>query len=78
MTDDATLVRVLEDLVDLSAGAVTVFLPLFILAVPCAVLVVGPLVVAGAVAAVAGGLLALPLIPPFLVIRALRRRHAAT
>jgi hypothetical protein len=74
VTDDTTLVRVLEDLVDLSAGAVTVFLPLFVLAVPCAVLVVVPLLVAGAVAAVAVALLALPCVPLVLLARALRRR----
>lgn len=72
--DDTTILRLLEDLADLGAGAVTVFLPLFILAVPCAVLVVVPLAVAGAIGAVAAALLALALLPPYLLIRALRRR----
>jgi hypothetical protein len=72
--DDTTFVRLLAEIADLGAGAVAVLLPLFVLAVPCAVLVVVPLIVAAAVAAAAGALLALPLIPPFLLIRALRRR----
>jgi hypothetical protein len=70
-----TVAEILEDLAGLGAGAVTVFLPLFILAVPCAVLVVVPVLVAGAVLAVAGALLALPLLPVVMVIRRLRRGH---
>jgi hypothetical protein len=72
--DDTTILRLFEDLVDMTAGAVTVFLPLFILAVPCAVLVIVPLAVAGGVVAVAGALLALPCVPLVLLVRALRRR----
>jgi hypothetical protein len=72
--DDTTIFRLFEDLADLSAGAVAVLLPLFILAVPCVVLVVVPLIVAGAAGAVVGALLALPFVPVFLLVRALRRR----
>jgi hypothetical protein len=66
---------VLEEVADLSAGAVTVFLPLFILAVPGIALVVVPVIAAGAVVAVAGALLALVLAPPYLVVRAIRDRR---
>ena len=72
--ENTTFVGLLADVADLSAGAVAVLLPLFVLAVPCGVLVIVPLMVAAAVAAVAGALLALPLVPPYLLIRALRRR----
>jgi hypothetical protein len=69
-----TVAEILEDVAGLGAGAVTVFLPLFVLAVPCAVLVIVPVLAAGAILAVAGALLALPLLPVVLVVRA--RRHA--
>ena len=75
MKSTPSLTEILEDLAGLGAGAVTVFLPLFVLAVPCAVLVIVPLLVAGVVLAVAGVLLALPLLPVVLVIRAVRRRN---
>jgi hypothetical protein len=75
MNGTPSLTEMLEDLADLGAGAVTVFLPLFVLAVPCAVLVIVPLLAAGAVLAVVGALLALPLLPVFLAVRRLRRRH---
>jgi hypothetical protein len=72
-----TIAQVLEEVADLSAGAVTVFLPLLILAVPGIALVVVPVIAAGAVIAVAGALLALPLAAPYLVLRAIRGRRVA-
>jgi hypothetical protein len=76
MTDESrpTLVQVLEDVIDLSAGAVTVFLPLFILAIPCAVLVILPVIAAAAILGLAAAVLALPLLPPYLLVRRLRHR----
>jgi hypothetical protein len=78
MRNTPTVLQMFEDLADLGAGAVTVFLPLFVLAVPCAVLVVVPVLAAGAVLAVAGALLALPLVPAWLLVRGLRRRQAGS
>jgi hypothetical protein len=72
-----TLRELLADVVDLSAGAVAVLLPFFILAVPCAVLVIVPLIAAAAVVAVVAAVVCLPLLPPYLLVRALRRRSAA-
>jgi hypothetical protein len=74
MKSTPSLTEMLSDVADLGAGAVTVFLPLFVLAVPCAVLVIVPVLAAGVVLAVAGALLALPLLPLFLLFRAIRRR----
>jgi hypothetical protein len=70
-----TIAQVVEEVADL--GAVTVFLPLFTLAVPGVALVVVPVIAAGAVVAVAGALLALGLVPPYLVLRTIRRRRVA-
>lgn len=69
--------RAVEEIVDLTAGAVTVFLPFVIPAVPAIALVVVPVVAAGAVVALAGALLALPLMPPYLLLRAVRGRRDA-
>jgi hypothetical protein len=68
---------VLEEVVDLGAGAVAVLLPLFIPALPAIALVLVPVVAIGAVIALAGALLALPLVPPYLLLRAIRGRRAA-
>jgi Flp pilus assembly protein TadB len=69
-----TSLQVVEELLDLTVGATTVFLPLFILALPCVVLVVLPVLVVGAIVALVGGVVAAVLAPAFLLFRAVRRR----
>ena len=69
-----SLGEMLEAVLDLIVGGTAVLLPAFILALPCVVLVVVPVLVAGAVAAVGGALLAAVAAPPYLLVRALRRR----
>jgi hypothetical protein len=67
-----SLSEALSELADLAAGLGILLLPLFPLALPVMALVLGPLILIGLVAAV----LALPLVPPFLLARALLRRRA--
>jgi hypothetical protein len=67
-----SLSEALSELADLAAGLGILLLPLFPLAVPVMALILGPLIVIGLVAA----LLALPLVPPLLLARALLRRGA--
>ena len=73
-----TAVEMLDDLAGLGAGVVTMLIPLFTIAVPGLILLfVAPialLLVAAAIPAVLVGAL---LAPPFLLVRALRRRRAA-
>jgi hypothetical protein len=66
-----SLAEGLSELADLAAGLGILLLPLFPLALPVMALVLGPLILIGLVAA----LLALPLVPPFLLARALLRRR---
>lgn len=68
-----SLSEALSELADLAAGLGILLLPLFPLALPVMALVLGPLILIGLVAA----LLALPLVPPFLLARALLRRRAS-
>jgi hypothetical protein len=63
---------VLAEVADLSAGAVTIFMPLFVLTVPGILLVLVPVIAAGVILAFAGALLALPLVPAYLLLRAIR------
>jgi hypothetical protein len=68
-----SLSEALSELADLAAGLGILLLPLFPLAIPVMALVLGPLILLGLVAA----LLAIPLLPPYLLARALLRRRAA-
>jgi hypothetical protein len=61
----------LSELADLAAGLGILLLPLFPLAIPVMALLLGPLILLGLVAAV----LAIPLLPPILLGRALLRRR---
>ena len=72
-----TIGQVIEEVADLSAGAAAVFLPFFIPAVPAIALVAVPVIAVGAVLAVAGALVALPLVAPYLLLRTIRGRRAA-
>ena len=67
-----SLSEALSELADLAAGLGILLLPLFPLALPVMALVLGPLILIGLVAAV----LAIPLVPPFLLARVLLRRRA--
>lgn len=62
----------LSEIADLAAGLGILLLPLFPLAVPVIGLVLVPLALLGLL----GALLALPLVGPFLVVRALMRRRS--
>jgi hypothetical protein len=66
-----SLSEALSELADLAAGLGILLLPLFPLAIPVMALVLGPLILLGLVAA----LLAIPLLPPYLLARALLRRR---
>jgi hypothetical protein len=74
-----TALEMLDDLSGLGAGVVTMLIPLFTIAVPGLILLlVAPialLLIAAAIPAVLVGAL---LAPPFLLVRALRRRRSAT
>ena len=73
-----TFGEMLEDGLGLVAGLVTMLLPLFITAVPGVVLLlIAPLVLVLAVAALAVVLGAAILAPPYLLVRAIRRRRDA-
>ena len=76
-SETTTIAQLLQEVVDLTAGAVTVLLPIFILAVPAIGLVIVPVIALGAILAIVGLLVALPLLPPYLLIRAIRRRRVA-
>jgi hypothetical protein len=67
--NDLTLGQMTSDVLDLVVGGSAVLLPAFILAVPCIVLCVVPLLVVGAAVAVIGGVLAAPV----LLVRAVGR-----
>jgi hypothetical protein len=69
MRDEPTFLEMLDDLLGLAGGAAAGLLPLFILAVPCLVLLI-PLIIPLVVLGVVGAVLAAPL----LAIRVLRRR----
>jgi hypothetical protein len=70
MTNDLTIGEMADDVLGLLTGATAIFLPAYLLAVPCIVLVVVPVIVVGVVLAVLGAILAAPL----LLVRAVRRR----
>ena len=75
--DGPTPVEMLDDVLGVITGLVTLLLPLFILALPGVVLL-GVLVVplaaaAGALAAIAAAVIA----PPYLLVRSVRRVRAA-
>jgi Flp pilus assembly protein TadB len=74
-SDRPALGEMLEDVLDLSGGAVVVLLPLFMLSVPGFALFgyVVPLAAVAALVAIAGAILA----APFLLVRAVRRRARA-
>ena len=59
-----------DDVLDLLVGGGAVLMPAFLLAVPCIVLLVVPVLLAGAVFAVVGAIL---LGPPYLLFRGARR-----
>jgi hypothetical protein len=68
----------LEDGLGLTAGLVTMLLPLFITAVPGVVLLlIAPAVLVLAVAALPVMLAGAILAPPYLIVRAIRRRRSA-
>lgn len=71
--DRPTLVEMLEEVLDLSAGLGIVLLPLFLTALPGAILVL-PAVLLLAAAAVPVVIGAAILAPPYLIIRFFRRR----
>jgi Flp pilus assembly protein TadB len=74
-TDRRTLVEILEEVVDLSAGLGIVLLPLLIMAVPGVVLFfVLPGLLLLAVAAAPVAIAAAIIAPPYLLIRFVRRR----
>lgn len=73
-----TLTEILWDVLDLSAGSVVALLPLFLLAVPGLVFLaalVAPLVVAGVAVGFTAAFVAALLAPPYLLVRAVRRRR---
>jgi Flp pilus assembly protein TadB len=75
--DRPSLAEMLEDVLNLTAGAAAALLPLFILAVPGLALlgyVVIPLAAVAAVVALAGLIAAAILTPPYLLARSVRRR----
>jgi hypothetical protein len=65
-----SLSEALSELADLAAGLGILLLPLFPLAIPVMALLLGPLILIGLAAAV----LAIPLVPPLLLARAVARR----
>jgi hypothetical protein len=66
-----SLSEAFSELADLAAGLGILLLPLFPLAIPVMALLLGPLLLIGLVAAV----LALPLLPLFLLARAILRHR---
>jgi Flp pilus assembly protein TadB len=73
--DRPSLVEILEELADLSAGLGILLLPLLILAAPGLILfVVLPGLLLLAVPAVAAAIGAAIIAPPYLLLRAVRRR----
>lgn len=75
-SDRPTFAEILEELVDLSAGLGVMLLPLLILAVPGIILfVVLPGLLLLAVAAPVAAVGAVIVGPPYLLVRALRRRR---
>jgi hypothetical protein len=67
--DSPTPFEMFEEALDLTVGFSVVLLPAFILAIPCVILLL-PLLVPAIPLAIMAALLA----PPYLLIRALRRR----
>ena len=65
----------IDDVLNLVTGAITALLPAFLLAVPCLVLLVVPLLLAGLVLAAIGVVVGLLAAPPVLLVRSLRRRR---
>jgi hypothetical protein len=79
MPQEPTTGDMIEEVVNLLAGATTALLPLFALSVPCVVALGIFLIPLAAVAAVAGlavALVAAVLAPPFLLFRSLARRRS--
>ncbi len=76
-TPGPTFGEMLEDGLGLTAGLVTMLLPLFITAVPGVVLLlIAPVVLVLAVAALPVMLAGAILAPPYLIVRAIRRRRS--
>jgi len=71
-----SLTEAISEIADLAAGLGILLMPLFPLALPVMALLLGPLILIGLVL----GLLALPLVGPILLVRALvrKRGHAGT
>jgi hypothetical protein len=72
--ESPSLGDIVGDTLDLVAGGITALLPAFLLAVPCVALVVAPLLIVGLALALVGAVVALLAAPPYLLVRALRRR----
>jgi hypothetical protein len=74
-----TLLELLEEVANLSAGLSVILLPLFATALPGIILLlVLPAVLLLAVAAVPAAIGAAIVLPPYLLVRALRRAGAAS
>jgi hypothetical protein len=69
MTNDPSLGEMAGDVLDLVVGSSVILLPAYILAVPCIVLCVVPLLIVGALLAAVAGVLAAPI----LLVRMARR-----
>lgn len=65
-----------DDVLTLLTGGIAALLPAFLLAVPCIVLLVVPLLIVGLALAAIGALVALVAAPPVLLVRSVRRRRA--
>ena len=73
--EQPTLIEVLEEALDLGAGAGVLLLPVLILAMPCILIVVVPAVLLVIAATVPVAVAAAILTPPYLLLRAVRPRR---
>jgi hypothetical protein len=75
--DETTLVGMVTEVADLTAGLTTMLLPMLTISLPGIVLLfVVPVVLLALVVAVPAAIASLFLAPPYLLVRAMRRRRA--